>query len=101
MADQQITQTVIGDHNIFTGIGDINVVYQLPPVEAEDRRNLLILLNKVKQFWIEGVLEQSVYSEAMIQLGKESRPEMVDIIHGRGYWSYPIVLALPCLRIKK
>jgi eukaryotic-like serine/threonine-protein kinase len=77
MADQQITQTVFGDHNIFTGIGDINVVYQLPPVEAEDRRNLLILLRKVKQFWIEGVLEQSVYHEAMIQLGKETRPEMV------------------------
>ena len=83
MADQQITQTVIGDHNIFTGIGDINVVYQLPPVEAEDRRNLLILLNKVKQFWIEGVLDQSVYHEAMIQLGKESRPETVEHPWGR------------------
>jgi hypothetical protein len=60
MADQQITQTVVGDHNIFTGIGDINVVYQLPPVEAEDRRNLLILLKKVKQFGIEGVLVRTI-----------------------------------------
>ena len=83
MADQQITQTVLGDHNIFTGIGDINIVYQLPPVEAEDRRNLLILLSKVKQFWIEGVLDQSVYHEALIQLGKESRPEMVEHPWGR------------------
>ena len=83
MANAQITQTVLGDHNIFTGIGDINVVYQLPPVEAEDRRNLLILLNKVKQFWIEGVLEQSVYHEALIQLGRESRPEMVEHPWGR------------------
>jgi predicted NACHT family NTPase len=32
----------------------------------------------VKQFWVEGVLEQSIHYEALIQLGKESRPEMVE-----------------------
>jgi eukaryotic-like serine/threonine-protein kinase len=78
MTEPAIQQTVIGDHNIFTATGDVHIVYQLPPAEAEDRRNLLILLNKVKKFWVEGVLEQSVYHEALIQLGKESRPEIVE-----------------------
>ena len=83
MTNSQVTQTVFGDHNIFTGIGDINVVYQLPPVEAEDRRNLLNLLDKVKQDWIKDVLEKSIHYEVLIQLGKEARPEMVEHPWGR------------------
>ena len=78
MSETSIQQTVSGDRNIFAGTGDINIVYNLPPVEADTRRNLLILLDKVKHDWIEGVLEQSVHHEAMLQLGKESRPEMVE-----------------------
>ena len=77
MPETSIHQEVPGDHNIFTATGNININYTQTPVEAEDRQNLLILLNKVKQFWIEGVLEQSVYHEALIQLGKETSPEMV------------------------
>ena len=78
MSETSIQQTVSGDRNIFAGAGDINIVYNLPPVEADARRNLLILLDKVKHDWIEGVLEPSVHHEAMLQLGKESRPEMVE-----------------------
>ncbi len=55
-------------NNFFTGTSE----------EVRDRRNKLILLNKVKKFWIEGVLEQSVYNAAMIELGKEVRPEAVE-----------------------
>jgi eukaryotic-like serine/threonine-protein kinase len=77
MIEPAIRQTVIGDHNIFSATGDIHIVYQLPPAEAEDHRNLLVLLNKVRKFWVEGVLEQSIHHEALIQLGKESRPNMV------------------------
>jgi hypothetical protein len=76
MTNCQVTQTVVADHNIFTGIGDINIVYQLPPAELEDRKNLPILLDKVEQFWIEGVLKQSAYREVIIQIGKEFRAEM-------------------------
>jgi hypothetical protein len=39
--------------------------------ETRERDQLLILLRKVKQFWIEGVLEKSVHGEALIELGKE------------------------------
>ncbi len=83
MTNPQVTQTVVGDHNIFTGIGDINIVYPLPPADHEDRRNLLILLDKVRQDWIKDVLEKSIHYEVLIQLGKESRPEMVDTPWGR------------------
>ena len=77
MAEPTNSQSVFGDHNVFSQKGDVHIVYQLSAAEGEDRRNLLILLNKVKQFWIKGVLEQSIYHEVLIELGKESRPEMV------------------------
>jgi hypothetical protein len=69
-----VSQTVYGDHNIFTGTGDVNIVYQLAPTEANERRLLLILLTKVKQFWIDGVLNQSVHGAALIELGKTTLP---------------------------
>jgi DNA polymerase III delta prime subunit len=49
----------------------------LPPAEAKMRRELGILLNKVKTFWIEGVLETSVHNMALIDLGKETQAEAV------------------------
>lgn len=49
----------------------------LPPAEAKERRELGILLGKVKQFWIEGVLEKSVHTIALIDLGKETQAEAV------------------------
>lgn len=49
----------------------------LPPAEAKERRELGILLGKVKQFWIEGVLEKSIHNIALIDLGKETQAEAV------------------------
>jgi MFS family permease/DNA polymerase III delta prime subunit len=49
----------------------------LPPAEAKERRELSILLDKVKTFWIEGVLEKSVHTIALIDLGKETQAEAV------------------------
>lgn len=45
------------------------------PVAADRRRGLLILLRKVKQFWVQGVLEQSLHRAALIDLGME-------LVHG-------------------
>ena len=42
-----------------------------------DRQAQLILRDKVKTFWIEGVLEQSLHGAALIELGKEVRSEAV------------------------
>lgn len=48
------------------------------PVESKERGELEILLGRVKQFWVEGVLEKSVHAEALIALGKEAQPDQVD-----------------------
>jgi len=56
----------------------VNITYTLAPAEAKDHANLLILLHKVRQFWIEGVLEQSIHGEALIALGKETQPEAIE-----------------------
>jgi hypothetical protein len=76
--DPAINQTVVGDHNIFTATGNIQVVYELPPSDAEDRRNLLVLLERVEQFWIKDVFEGSVKPSALLLLGKKTMPDAVE-----------------------
>ena len=55
-------------NNFFAGTAD----------EARNERNKLILLGKVKKFWIEGVLEQSIHNAVLIDLGREVRSDVVD-----------------------
>ena len=38
----------------------------------------MILLNRVKEFWIDGVLKQSLHNEVLISLGKKPMGEAVD-----------------------
>ncbi|MCC5664398.1 NACHT domain-containing protein [Nostoc sp. CHAB 5784] len=45
----------------------------------KELRQRKVLLSKVKQYWIEGVLEKSLYNEAMIQLGLEKRSNAVEL----------------------
>lgn len=78
--DMVAADKVVGD-KIF-GNKIITNIYEalpppLPPAEAKERRDLGILLSKVKQFWIEGVLEKSVHNMALIDLGKETQAEAV------------------------
>jgi eukaryotic-like serine/threonine-protein kinase len=47
----------------------INVNLSL--AEKKERDELLILLRKVKAFWVGGVLEKSVHGQALIDIGKE------------------------------
>ena len=46
--------------------------------ESVELRNRRALLNQVRSFWIEGVLERSVHGAALLDLGKEEAPEAVD-----------------------
>ena len=55
----------------------------LSPAEARNRHHLSILLNKIKTFWIEGVLEKSVHTTVSLDLGKEVDPRSV-------FWSFLI-----------
>ncbi len=44
---------------------------------GRERGRQLILLQKVRQFWIEGVLEQSIHRQGLMVLGKAPQPEAV------------------------
>jgi hypothetical protein len=45
---------------------------------GRDRTRELVLLQKVRQFWIEGVLERSLHHQSLISLGRDARPEAID-----------------------
>ena len=59
--------------------GDIyNVVLnEQPALTRQERHNRQALLTKVKNFWIKGVLEKSLYNQVLIELGLEERPDTV------------------------
>lgn len=48
------------------------------PLTKQEYRNRKVLLNKVKKFWIEDVLEESLHVKALIELGLEERLDTID-----------------------
>ncbi|MCP4696478.1 MAG: NACHT domain-containing protein [Gammaproteobacteria bacterium] len=59
----------------YSAVGENNTLF--PPPEPKDRANLLILLKEVRQFWIEGVLENTTLAEHHLIL-METRPQEVE-----------------------
>jgi len=59
--------------------GDIyNVVLnQQPTLTRQEYHNRQALLTKVKNFWVKGVLEKSLYNQVLIELGLEERPDAI------------------------
>jgi len=59
--------------------GDIyNVVLnQQPTLTRQEYRDRQALLNQVNNFWVKGVLENSLYNQVMIELGLEERPDAI------------------------
>jgi len=75
-----IEQRISGHGNIFSGTGDVqvNIIENVASAQREERHGLTTLLEKVKHFWIQGVLENSVYYSMVIELGMKSLPETVE-----------------------
>jgi hypothetical protein len=48
------------------------------PPDEEQRSQLLALLDRVKETWVDGVLRNSLYNEALISLGKRPIDEAVE-----------------------
>ena len=48
------------------------------PPDDEQRSQLLVLLDGVKETWVDGVLKKSLYNDALISLGKRSMDEAVE-----------------------
>ena len=78
-----VHQTAIGNDNIQV-VGSHNVITRITNFFAGDseqqraQRNRRAMLELVKNTWITGVLEKSLYNEVFIQLGMEERPGAVD-----------------------
>jgi hypothetical protein len=54
--------------NFFTGISE----------QQRDLRNRQIMLQRVHDFWVKGVLENSLHNEVLIELGMETKLEAVE-----------------------
>jgi hypothetical protein len=65
-----------------------NVNFRSSPVELDDQRALRLLLDKVKRFWVEGVLEGSIQRERLLELGKDTQPGWLTT--GAQRWAYLI-----------
>jgi type IV secretory pathway ATPase VirB11/archaellum biosynthesis ATPase len=78
-----VNQTITGDNNTQV-IGNNNLVQQIINffrIDTEQQRalkNRRAMLELVKNIWIKGVLEKSLYNEVLIELGMEERPDAVD-----------------------
>jgi DNA polymerase III delta prime subunit len=83
MAVTPVQQTVYGDHNIVAGTGDIRIIHQLSPADTEDRRNLSLLLEDVKNIWIEGVLRDALHNRGMLDLAMQPMTDAVENPLGR------------------
>jgi energy-coupling factor transporter ATP-binding protein EcfA2 len=69
-----ITQNFITQVSEFYS-GQAPGAEKLTPNECRQRK---VLLSKVKEYWIEGVLEKSLQTKAMIELGLEKRSDAVE-----------------------
>jgi len=49
-----------------------------PSLSRQDYRHRQVLLDKVRNYWIKGVLETSLHDRAMLELGLELRDDMLD-----------------------
>ena len=52
----------------------------LPPAQSltSERRNQLILLDKVKNFWVKGVLDQTLQAISRLELSRQTAPQAVE-----------------------
>ena len=74
-------------NQIHGGVGAINVfglvqvdpapINAAKPINQQEHRWRRVLLDKVKQFWIDGILTKSLHTQALIELGLEEHSEFV------------------------
>ena len=72
-----VANTIHGDV-IFSGPGNTQPSIRSAEPSSEDGRQLRVFLDRVRQFWIDGVLKNSIRHEALIALGMEARTDAVE-----------------------
>jgi hypothetical protein len=78
LPDVDVRQVVHGDHNIVVGVGNVTINNFRSPESSLERRQLDNLLDRVEQDWIKDGLQGSVHNEALLALGKEALPGVVE-----------------------
>jgi DNA polymerase III delta prime subunit len=71
---------ITGDVTIYEGVPVSSMpppISMLPTLTQQEYRQRQVLLNKVQKFWVEGVLENSLQTRALIELGLQERPDLV------------------------
>ncbi|MBV9690409.1 MAG: TIR domain-containing protein [Ktedonobacteraceae bacterium] len=61
--------------DVAQGIRRVLDHHALPSLSSTDRQNRTRMLKRVRVFWIEGVLEQSLHQAARIELGLQEQPD--------------------------
>ena len=60
-------------------ITSVTNYYRAPSwAEAKHQRNRTTMIQNVRNFWVKGVLENSLYGAVLLQLGLEYKPEAVE-----------------------
>ncbi|MEZ4730277.1 MAG: NACHT domain-containing protein [Caldilineaceae bacterium] len=72
----QAGQTIHGDQ--INAAHDNIIQPHLDPAAIRNQRNHAVLRQKVYSFWIEGVLQHSLYSEVLIRLNVAQRTDLVN-----------------------
>ncbi|SDN00380.1 DUF4062 domain-containing protein [Kriegella aquimaris] len=55
----------------------LNISYKASPLERAEQGELKTLLDKVKHFWVRGVLERTIQRANLMELSKDNQPEAV------------------------
>lgn len=72
----QVINLTVYDH-IPTNVGP-TATRALPSTTQQDYRFRKVLLNKVKKYWVQDVLEKSLHTQVLIELGLEERLDAVE-----------------------
>jgi hypothetical protein len=73
----QVVNLTVYDSVDLSGVLNRNPAKAVKPPTQQDYRQRKVLLNKVKNFWIESVLEKSLHTNALLELGLEENSSAV------------------------
>jgi NACHT domain len=73
--DGQVINLTINDRIPTASLPPSNIVVQ--NLTQQEYRQRQVLLNKVKDYWVKGVLEKSLHARVSIELGLQDRPDLV------------------------
>jgi hypothetical protein len=73
--DRQVINLTINDRIPTASLPPSNIVVQ--NLTQQEYRQRQVLLNKVRDAWVKGVLEKSLHARVSIELGLQERPDLV------------------------